>query len=136
MKPIKNNYIKNYFNLNFQVYGFIRIITKHIITKHISYKTYVTKYISYKMYKLQKIQNTKDIITKSIKEENYKQFVHLNISFRVFFGSFSGSFELFLCLSTLEYELIRTFYIFCNIYPSKDCVIISFVLYILYLYHM
>ena len=67
MKPIKNNYIKNYFNLNFQVYGFIRIITKHI-----SYKTYVTKYISYKMYKLQKIQNTKDIITKSIKEENYK----------------------------------------------------------------
>ena len=72
MKPIKNNYTKNYFNLNFQVYGFIRIITKHIITKHICYKTYVTKYISYKMYKLQKIQNTKDIITKSIKEENYK----------------------------------------------------------------
>ena len=136
MKPIKNNYIKNYFNLNFQVYGFIRIITKHIITKHICYKTYVTKYISYKMYKLQKIQITKDIITKSIKEENYKQFVHLNNSFKVFFGSFSGLFELFLCLSTLEYELIRTFYIFCNIYPSKDCVIISFVLYILYLYHM
>ena len=70
------------------------------------------------MYKLQKIQITKDIITKSIKGQNYKQFVHLNISFRLF--------ELFLCLSTLEYELIRTFYIFCNIYPFLDCVIMSY----------
>jgi len=29
---------------------------------------------------------TKDIITKSLKGENYEQFVHSNISFRLFFG--------------------------------------------------